>query len=176
MLRIKKTDKFLDCYGLAVLQINRIEFSETIGWITEWLRLKRTTMIINPPAMCRITNHQTRLPRATSNLALNAYRDGAFTISLGNLFQCFTTLCVKNIFLISNLKLPWLSLKPFLLVLSLSTLVNSHSPSCLYTPFKYWKAAMRSPQSLLFSKLKLNSCLLISVCVHFLKCWDQNHG
>lgn len=31
MLRIKKTDKFLDCYGLAVLQINRIEFSETIG-------------------------------------------------------------------------------------------------------------------------------------------------
>ena len=33
--------------------------------------------------------------------------------------------------------------------LSLSTLVNSRSPSCLYTPFKYQKATMRSPQSLL---------------------------
>ena len=31
-------------------------------------------------------------------------------------------------------------------------LVSSHSPSCLYTPFKYWKATMRSPWSLLFSK------------------------
>ena len=29
-----------------------------------------------PPAMCRVTNQQTRLPRATSSLALNASRDG----------------------------------------------------------------------------------------------------
>ena len=29
---------------------------------------------------------QTRLPRATSSLALNASRDGASTASLGNLF------------------------------------------------------------------------------------------
>jgi len=29
--------------------------------------------------MCRVTNHQTRLPRATSSLALNASRDGAST-------------------------------------------------------------------------------------------------
>ena len=56
----------------------------------------------NPPAMCRVVNHQTRLPRATSSLALNASRDGASTTSLGNLFQCVTTLCVKNFFLISN--------------------------------------------------------------------------
>jgi len=48
----------------------------------------------------------------------------------------------KNFLLISNLTHPCLSLKLFLLVLSLSTLVNSHSPSCLYAPFKYWKAAM----------------------------------
>ena len=27
------------------------------------------------------------------------------------------------------------------------------SPSCLYAPFKYWNATMRSPRSLLFSKL-----------------------
>ena len=28
-----------------------------------------------PPAMCRVTNQQTRLPRATSSLALDASRD-----------------------------------------------------------------------------------------------------
>ena len=32
-----------------------------------------------PPAVCRITNQQPRLPRATSSLALNACRDGAST-------------------------------------------------------------------------------------------------
>ena len=66
--------------------------------ITEWPGLKRTTMItqFQPPAMCRVTNHHTRLPRATSSLALNAFRDGASTASLGNLFQCFTTLWVRN--------------------------------------------------------------------------------
>ena len=32
-----------------------------------------------PPAMCRVTSHRTRLPRATSSLALNASRDGAST-------------------------------------------------------------------------------------------------
>ena len=61
--------------------------------------------------MCRVTNHQTRLPRATSSLTLNASRDGASTTSLGNLFRCDTTLCVKNFLLISNLNLPCLSLK-----------------------------------------------------------------
>ena len=40
-----------------------------------------------PPAMCRVANQQTRLPRATSSLALNAFRDGASTASLGNLFS-----------------------------------------------------------------------------------------
>jgi len=38
--------------------------------IIEWPGLKRTTMIMEfqPPAMCRVANHQTRLPRATSSL------------------------------------------------------------------------------------------------------------
>jgi len=55
--------------------------------IIAWPGLKRTTMIIGfqPPAMCRVANQQTRLPRATSSLALNASRDGASTASLGNL-------------------------------------------------------------------------------------------
>ena len=61
--------------------------------ITEWSGLKRTSKIIqfHPPAMCEVANHQTRLPRATSSLALNACRDEASTTSLGNLFQCITT-------------------------------------------------------------------------------------
>ena len=53
--------------------------------IIEWPGLKRTTMIIlfQPPAMCRVTNHQTRLPRATSSLALNGSRDGANAVRDG---------------------------------------------------------------------------------------------
>ena len=58
---------------------------------------------------------------------------------LGQPVQCVTTLWVKNFPLISNVNLPCLSLTPFPLVLSLSTLVNSCFPSCLYAPFKYWK-------------------------------------
>ncbi len=34
--------------------------------------------------MCRVANHQTRLPRATSSLALNASRDGTSTASMAN--------------------------------------------------------------------------------------------
>jgi len=53
--------------------------------ITEWPGLKRTTMTIwfQLLAMCRVANHHTRLPRATSSLALNASRDGASTASAG---------------------------------------------------------------------------------------------
>ena len=38
--------------------------------IIEWPGLKRTTMLtqFQPPAVCRVTNHQPRLPRATSSL------------------------------------------------------------------------------------------------------------
>ena len=107
--------------------------------------------------MCRAANHQTRLPRATSSLALNVSRDGASTTSLANLFQCVTTLSVKNLLLISNLNFPYLSLKPFLLVLSLSTLVNSCFP-----PVEYRKATMKSSWSLLFCKLNKPSSLNLS--------------
>ena len=118
------------------------------------------TIEFQPPAMCKVANHQTRRPRATSSLALNASKDGASTTSLDNLLQCVITLYVKNFFLISNLNLPCLSLRPFPLVLSVSTLVNSSS--CSYAPFKYWKATMRSPRSLLFSKLNKPSSLNLS--------------
>ena len=66
--------------------------------------------MINLPAMCKVAKHWTRLPRATSSLALNASRNGASTTSLGNIFQCVTILCMKNFFLISNLNLPHPSL------------------------------------------------------------------
>ena len=54
----------------------------------------------------------------TSKRFLNTSRDGDSTTSLGILFQCLTTLSVKKFFLISNLNLPWLNLRPFHLILS----------------------------------------------------------
>ena len=59
---------------------------------------------------------------------------------------------MKNFFHIFNLNLP--SLKPLPLVLSLQALVKSLSPSFLEALFIYWKAAIRSPYSLLW---RLNS-------------------
>ena len=47
--------------------------------------------------MCRVANPQSRLPRATSSLALDAPSLDAFTTYLGNLFQCITTLWVKRL-------------------------------------------------------------------------------
>ena len=57
--------------------------------IIQWPGLKSTTVLIQfqPPAVCRVSNQQPRLPRATSSLALNGSRDGASTASLGNLFS-----------------------------------------------------------------------------------------
>ena len=69
--------------------------------------------------------------RAPSSLILSVSRDGASTTSLGNLFQCFTTLIIKTFFLISNQNLPSCSVIPFLLVLSQQTLLKSLSPSFL---------------------------------------------
>jgi len=57
-----------------------------------WVEKDHNAHQFQPPAMCRATNHQPRLPRATSSLALNASRDGASTISLGNLFHCVSGL------------------------------------------------------------------------------------
>ncbi|KAK4811013.1 LOW QUALITY PROTEIN: hypothetical protein QYF61_015717 [Mycteria americana] len=45
----------------------------------------------------RIGRTKIRLLKAPSNLTLNVSRDGASTTSLGNLFQCFTTLIFKTI-------------------------------------------------------------------------------
>jgi len=49
--------------------------------------------------------HQTRLLKAPSNLALNTAKEGAAKIYVSNLCRCFSTLTVKNFFLMSNLNL-----------------------------------------------------------------------
>ena len=102
------------------------------------------------------------LHRVPSHLASNTSRDGESTASLNNIFQCLTTLCVKNFLLIFNLRLLSFSLKPFPLVLSLSDHVKYWSHTCSYVLFKYWKAALRSLQSLLF-RFKKPSSLSLSL-------------
>jgi len=87
--------------------------------------------LVQLPAVSRDIFNYTRLLRAPSNLALNVSRDGDSTTSLGNIFQCFTTLIVKNFFLISSLNLASLSLKPLLLILSQQALLKRFSPSFL---------------------------------------------
>ena len=68
-----------------------------------WVEKDHNDHRVSTPRLCanhqRIANHQSRLPRATSSLALNASSDGTSTTSLGNLFQCVTTLWVKNFLL-----------------------------------------------------------------------------
>ena len=81
----------------------------------------------NSPTIGRDTSLQTKLFKAPSSLALNAYREGASTASLGNLFQCLTTLAVKNFFLVSSLNLPFSCLKLFPPILSLHALIKRHS-------------------------------------------------
>lgn len=46
------------------------------------------------------------------NLALNNSRNGAIVASLSNMFQCITTLIVKNLFLIHNQNALSFNLKP----------------------------------------------------------------
>jgi len=66
---------------------------------------------------------------------------------------------VKNVFLISSRNLPSLSLIPLLLVLLQQGLLESLSPSFLYVPFRYWKAAIRCPCSLLSFRLNSSNSL-----------------
>jgi len=113
--------------------------------------------------MGRDTFHQTRLLKVPSNPASSTSREeGASTASLGNLLQCLTILTVKNFFLIPNLNLPSFSLKPRPLALSLPALVKRSLPSFLAGPFRYWKAVIRSSQSLLFSRLNRPNSLSLS--------------
>ena len=59
----------------------------------------------------------------TSKCSLNTTRLSDSTSSLGSPFQCLTTLSEKQYFLTSSLNLPWRSLKPFPLVLMITSQV-----------------------------------------------------
>jgi len=81
------------------------------------------------PTPCYVQGRQPADQAAQSHIqpGLECLQGWGIHSLLGQPVQCITTLWVKNFLLISNLNLPCLSLKPFPLVLSLSTLVNSHS-------------------------------------------------
>ena len=73
----------------------------------EWFGLEGTFKghLVQPPAASRAVFGLMRLLRAPSNRTVNVCRDGGSTTSLGNLCQCFTTLMVKNVFLLSSMNL-----------------------------------------------------------------------
>jgi len=107
----------IDIKGMSLVKI--IESYKRSGW-------KGPLKVIysNPSPVSRHIYHWIRLLRALCNLALNISRDGASITSLGSLCQCFTTLIVKNYFLVSSLNLPSFSLKPLPLVLSQQILLK----------------------------------------------------
>jgi len=70
--------------------------------IIESLRLEKTSKIIK--SNCQPITTVSR--SVMSTCFLNTSRDSDSTTSLGSLFQCFTSLSVKNFFLICNLNLP----------------------------------------------------------------------
>lgn len=94
---------------------------------------KWTSKIISlqPPSIYRGTFHLTRLLQGLSNLLLNTSRSGTSTVCSGKLAQWLTTHRVKNFFQISNLILPFYSLKTFSLTVSLHPLVKSAFPAFL---------------------------------------------
>ena len=93
------------------------------------------------PTPCYVQGRQPADQAAQSHIqpGLECLQGWGIHSLLGQPVQCITTLWVKNFLLISNPNLPS-QFKPFPLVLSLSILINSRSPSCSYTPFKYWKS------------------------------------
>jgi len=100
------------------------------------------------------TIHQTRLLKATSNLALNSAREGAATTSLGNMCQCLTTLTVKNFFLSISSKATLFQFKAITPCPVPTGPCKKSLSSFLAGPIRYWKAALRSLWSSLFSGLK----------------------
>ena len=127
-----------------------------------WVEKDHNDHLVSTP--CYVQGRQPADQAAQSHIqpGLECLQGWGIHSLLGQPVQYVTTLWGKNFLLITNLNLPCLSLKPFPLVLSLPTFVNSRSLSCLYAPFKYWKATMRSPLNLLYSKLNKASSLSLS--------------
>lgn len=106
---------------------------------------------------------------------------GIYQQSLSNLAPRFTVLVVKNCFLIFGLKLPSFSLKSLFLFLSLQALLKHLFSLFLQTPFRYSKAAIGSPWSLLLSpewswggksqKLRIH----LTFWAVSTQCWTMSH-
>lgn len=92
------------------------------------------------------------LLEAIANLALSTAEDGPSITSLRNQFLHLTTLLALNL---PSLWLKWLL---YLVTTDLSTKI------CLLLSllFIYWKASIRSPKNLLFSRLNSPICLSLS--------------
>jgi len=121
------------------------------------------------PAMGRDTFYQNRLLKAPSSLALNTSREGTSTASLGNLCQCLTTLIVKNFFFISHLNLPFFSLKPLPLVLSLHALVKKSLSSFPVGPLRVLEGCYKicqQPSLLLAEQPQLSQSFLTAEVFH----------
>jgi len=105
------------CYLFVLVIIHRIIESENhLIWKGHFKIISSNFPAMNRDICCYI-----RLLKAPSNLILNVSRGGAsITSHCVPVFQCLTTLIVKIFFLISSLKLPSFSLKPFPLVLKFS--------------------------------------------------------
>lgn len=86
-----------------------------------------------------------QVTQSSTQLGLEQLQERETMVSLGNLLQCLTTLTRKNFFLTTILNLPFFSLRPFPLVLSLHTLVKGPSPDFLQGPFRYWSLSLESP-------------------------------
>lgn len=78
------------------------------------------------------------IPSVTSRWLLSTSRDDDSTSSLGNLFQCLTTLTEKEPFLTWNLNLSWHNLRPLLHILSPETWQKRPTPISLQPPSSCW--------------------------------------
>jgi len=86
-----------------------------------------------------------------------------FTGSKVNKFLFEICSSIVKYFFMSSLNLHCFCLKSFPLVLSQQTLLKSALYLVAPSPFRYWKAAIRYPQSLLYSGLSIPSCLSLSL-------------
>jgi len=104
--------------------------------IIEWFGWERTFRGHLAQSPCSEQGHLQLDQGAPSPIqpGLERFQRWASTISLGNLCQGFTTLTVKNFFLISSLNLPSLNLKPSSLVLFQQALLERLFPSFLKAP------------------------------------------
>lgn len=129
--------------SISLLRENSLKASLEI---TECFGLEGTskTTYFQSPAICRDASYYSRLLKATFSLALDTAKLGAFRTSLGNLFQCSTTLMGNNFSLMPHLNQAPSIFKLLALIPSLDVFVKSPSSALLEDHFKSWKAAQRS--------------------------------